>query len=436
MAEQNTLYIAMLTDVGAAQQAKAIASGTPWNITHMGVGDGNGVTPIPSKLQKKLINENVRLKLNRLTVRGDRPVISAELILPSDIGGWWVREVGLYDSTGALVAVASYPPTYKPTLAQGTGRTQGIRLQILVSSTANITLQDDPTLVTATLSTVREEITKGEAASAVKLKTPRTIEMKGVATGSGTFDGSGNLSIPLTLADSGVTPGTYSKVTVTAKGLVIGAQLLLPGDIPALDASKITTGTLTRPTSANAATATKLQTGRALIFNGEASGMGWFDGSDNLVVSLQLAQMDTSKLISGLLPIARGGTGGGTPAQARAGIGAGVPASLYHNPAGFWWDKDTGLFVQWGNSYIGDQPGPVMNRNFPFAYSFDTPPFIVLPVITEYGGAQTYAQTISVSVIESSIAVGGFTASFSEWLGKTQNFGMRWIAVGYRVTPM
>ena len=91
MAEQNTLYIAMLTDVGAAQQAKAIASGTPWNITHMGVGDGNGVTPIPSKLQKKLINENVRLKLNRLTVRGDRPVISAELILPSDIGGWWVR---------------------------------------------------------------------------------------------------------------------------------------------------------------------------------------------------------------------------------------------------------------------------------------------------------------------------------------------------------
>ena len=94
MAEQNTLYIAMLTDVGAAQQAKAIASGTPWNITHMGVGDGNGVTPIPSKLQKNLINENVRLKLNRLTVRADRPVLVAELILPPDVGGWWVREVG------------------------------------------------------------------------------------------------------------------------------------------------------------------------------------------------------------------------------------------------------------------------------------------------------------------------------------------------------
>ena len=436
MAEQDNLYIAMLTDVGAAQQAKAIASGTPWNITHMGVGDGNGVTPLPSKLQKRLVNEKVRLKLNRLTVRADRPVIVAELILPSDVGGWWVREVGLYDSTGALVAVASYPATYKPTLAQGTGRTQGIRLQILVSSTANITIQDDPTLVTATLSTVREEITKGEAASAVKLKTPRTIEMKGAATGSGSFDGTGNVAIPLTLADSGVKAGTYSKVTVTAKGLVVGAEALLPGDIPALDASKITSGTLSRPTSANAATATKLQTGRALIFNGEASGMGWFDGSDNLVVSLQLAQMDTSKLISGLLPVARGGTGGGTPAAARAGIGAGVPSSLFHDPTGFWWDKDTGLLVQWGTRHMGDMGGGKINVQVPFARVFDTAPFIVVPVIMEYPGSVYPAAGVTCSVFENDIKAQSFIVSFSEYATVIQNFGFRWIAVGYRITPM
>ena len=436
MAEQNTLYIAMLTDVGAAQQAKAIASGTPWNITHMGVGDGNGVTPIPSKLQKKLINENVRLKLNRLTVRGDRPVISAELILPSDIGGWWVREVGLYDSTGALVAVASYPPTYKPTLAQGTGRTQGIRLQILVSSTANITIQDDPTLVTATLSTVREEITKGNASSANKLYAGRFLNYTGAATGQGFFDGSGDINIPMTLADSGVAAGTYSKVTVNAKGLVTGAQSLIQGDIPALDAGKITTGTLSRPTSANAGTATKLQTGRTLTFSGAATGQGWFDGSGDLTINLALAALDAGKLTSGVLPVVRGGTGGSNPAEARAGIGAGVPSSLFHNPAGFWWDKDTGLFVQWGNTHIGDQPGPVQTRKFAFAYSFDTPPFIVVPVITEYYGANTYASTVSVSVVESSIGVSGFTGVFCEWLAQTQNFGVRWIAVGYRVTPM
>ena len=436
MAEQDNLYIAMLTDVGAAQQAKAIASGTPWNITHMGVGDGNGVTPLPSKLQKRLVNEKVRLKLNRLTVRADRPVIVAELILPSDVGGWWVREVGLYDSTGALVAVASYPATYKPTLAQGTGRTQGIRLQILVSSTANITLQDDPTLVTATLSTVREEITKGEAASAVKLKTPRTIELNGAATGSGSFDGTGNVAIPLTLADSGVKAGTYSKVTVTAKGLVVGAEALLPGDIPALDASKITSGTLSRPTSANAATATKLQAGRALIFNGEATGMGWFDGSDNLVVSLQLAQMDTSKLISGLLPVARGGTGGGTPAAARAGIGAGVPSSLFHDPTGFWWDKDTGLLVQWGTRHMGDMGGGKINVQVPFARVFDTAPFIVVPVIMEYPGSVYPAAGVTCSVFENDIKAQSFIVSFSEYATVIQNFGFRWIAVGYRITPM
>ena len=436
MAEQNTLYIAMLTDVGAAQQAKAIASGTPWNITHMGVGDGNGITPIPSKLQKNLVNENLRLKLNRLTVRADRPVISAELILPSNVGGWWVREVGLYDSTGALVAVASYPPTYKPTLAQGTGRTQGIRLQILVSSTANITIQDDPTLVTATLSTVREEIGKGEAGSAIKLKTARTISVSGAATGEAQFDGSDNAQIALTLADTGIKAGTYSKVTVTAKGLVVKAESLLAADIPSLDAGKITTGTLSRPTSANAGTATKLQTGRALTFGGAATGMGWFDGSGDVNIQLALAALDAGKLTSGILPVARGGTGGGTPAEARAGIGAGVPSSFYHDPAGYWWDKDTGFFVQWGNRAMGDLPGGMVTTKVVFTYPFDTKPFIVIPVITQYPGGIVSAATVTCALNEQNTTASECLFSFTEYVGQIQQFGFRWIAVGYRVTPM
>ena len=436
MTEQNTLYIAMLTEVGAAQQAKAIASGTPWHITHMGVGDGNGVTPLPSRLQRKLVNENVRMKLNRLTVRTDKPVIVAELILPSDIGGWWVREVGLYDSTGALVAVASYPATYKPTLTQGTGRTQGIRLQILVSSTSNITIQDDPTLVMATLGTVREEIAKGEAASAVKLKTPRKIAVTGDATGDALFDGSENASIALTLAETGVSAGTYSKITVNGKGLVTGAHSLIPGDIPALDASKITTGTLSRPTSGNAGTATQLQTARSLTFKGAATGTGLFDGSGDVNVQLVLAGLDASKLISGTLPVARGGTGGGTPAAARAGIGAGVPSSLFHDPTGFWWDKDTGLLVQWGTRHLGDMGGGKINVQVPFARVFDTAPFIVVPVIMEYPGSVYPAAGVTCSVFENDIKAQSFIVSFSEYATVIQNFGFRWIAVGYRVTPM
>ncbi|MGP5284052.1 phage tail protein [Pseudomonas helleri] len=436
MADQDIFYVAMLTDVGAAQLASAAATGTPLSFTHMAVGDGNGVTPIPSKLQTELIHENLRLPINRLTARADRPVIVAELILPSNVGGWWVREVGLYDSAGRLVAVANYPATFKPTLGQGTGRTQGIRLQILVSSTANITLIDDPTLVTPTLEVVRDEILKGTAGFAARLKTARTIALMGDATGEAQFDGSNNATINMALANSGVTAGSYGKVKVNAKGLVVEGQALEAADIPALDASKITTGTLSRPTSVNAGTATKWQTARTLSFSGAATGQGQLDGSGNLAIDLALAGLDAGKLISGILPVLRGGTGGNTPATARAGLGAGVPSSLYHSPNGFWWDKDTGLFVQWGSSYLGDQPGGMLNVQFNFPYWFDTAPFIVLPVITQHNGGAVAAASVTCALNEGSLTTAGFVLSFTEYTSAVQAFGVRWIAVGYRVTPM
>lgn len=436
MAEQNIFYVAMLTDIGAAQLAASVANGTPWNITHMAVGDGNGLTPIPSKEQAALIHENLRLPLSRLTVRADRPVIVAELTLPSNVGGWWVREVGLYDAAGLLVAVANYPATFKPTLEQGTGRTQGIRLQILVSSTSNITLIDDPTLVTPTLKVVREEIDSGTAGTARRLKEQRKIALIGDATGEALFDGSNNATIKMALANSGVIAGSYGKVKVNAKGLVVEGLALEAADIPELDAEKIKTGTLSRPTTGNAATATKLQNGRALTFNGAATGIGWFDGSSDLNIALTLAAFDASKVASGILSIARGGTAGNTPATARAALGAGVPSSLYHSPNGFWWDKDTGLFVQWGNSYLGDHPGGLWNVQFNFPYWFDTTPFIVLPVITQHAGGAASAATITCALNDPSLTTGGFVLSLTEYTSAVQDFGVRWIAVGYRVTPM
>ena len=436
MADQDIVYVAVLTDVGAAQLASAAATGTPLNFTHMAVGDGNGITPVPSKLQTALIHENLRLPLNRLTARADQPVIVAELILPSTVGGWWVREVGLYDSAGRLVAVANYPATFKPTLGQGTGRTQGIRLQILVSSTASITLIDDPTLVTPTLNVVREEIASGTAGSAHRLKEQRKIALMGDATGEALFDGSNNATIKMTLAESGVAAGSYGKVTVTSKGLVIKGESLLPADIPSLDASKIATGTLSRPTTGNAGSASKWQTGRALSFGGAATGLGWIDGSGDVNIQLALAGLDVSKLISGILPVVRGGTGGNTPETARAALGAGVPSSLYHSPNGFWWDKDTGLFVQWGSSYLGDEPGSMLNVQFNFPYWFDTAPFIVLPVITQHNGGAVAASTVTCALNEASLTTAGFVLSFTEYISQVQAFGVRWIAVGYRVTPM
>lgn len=155
MTDQNTQFMAFLTAVGEAKQANANALGIPWIITQMGVGDANGTEPTPSRLQTSLINERRRAPLNQLKVDPDNEaIIIAEQVIPENVGGWWIREIGLYDEDGDLVAVANCPPTFKPELSQGSGRTQVVRLNILVSSTENIQLKIDPSVVLATRSYV------------------------------------------------------------------------------------------------------------------------------------------------------------------------------------------------------------------------------------------------------------------------------------------
>ena len=117
----------------------------------MGVGDANGTDPIPSAAQTKLINERRRAPLNQLKVDpNNAAVIIAEQIIPENIGGWWIREIGLYDADNDLVAVANCAPSFKPILSQGSGRTQVVRLNLIVSSSANIELKIDPSVVLAT----------------------------------------------------------------------------------------------------------------------------------------------------------------------------------------------------------------------------------------------------------------------------------------------
>lgn len=151
MTDHNTQFMAVLTAVGEARQANANALGIPWVITQMGVGDANGTDPVPSRSQTALINERRRAALNQLSIDPNNPaIIIAEQVIPEDVGGWWIREVGLYDAAGDLVAVANCPPTFKPELAQGSGRTQVVRLNIQVTSAENIQLKIDPSVVLAT----------------------------------------------------------------------------------------------------------------------------------------------------------------------------------------------------------------------------------------------------------------------------------------------
>lgn len=146
-----TKYFALLTNQGAAKLANAAALGTKVNIASMGVGDGGGTLPTPDTAQTKLIGEKRRAQLNSLTVdAANSSQIIAEQIIPESEGGFWIREIGLYDADGVLIAVANCPETYKPQLAEGSGRTQTVRMILIVNSASAVTLKIDPAVVLAT----------------------------------------------------------------------------------------------------------------------------------------------------------------------------------------------------------------------------------------------------------------------------------------------
>ncbi|WP_454730461.1 phage tail protein [Citrobacter freundii] len=146
-----TKYLALLTNIGAAKLAKATALGTKVEITQLAVGDGNGVLPTPNPAQTALVHERRRAPLNMLTVDpANASQIIAEQVIPEDVGGWWIREIGLFDKDGDMVAIANCAETYKPQLQEGSGRVQVIRVILIVSSTEAVTLKIDPAVVLAT----------------------------------------------------------------------------------------------------------------------------------------------------------------------------------------------------------------------------------------------------------------------------------------------
>lgn len=154
-----TKYLAIMTNQGAAKLANAAALGIKLNLTHLAVGDGNGALPTPDPAQIKLVNQKRIAPLNLLNVDpNNASQIIAEQIIPENEGGFWIREIGLYDDDGDLIAVANCPETYKPQLQEGSGRTQTIRMILIVSSTAAVTLKIDPAIVLATRKYVDDKV--------------------------------------------------------------------------------------------------------------------------------------------------------------------------------------------------------------------------------------------------------------------------------------
>lgn len=148
-------YIAILTPAGEAKMAAAAISGEPVGFSHMGVGDGGGTPYQPYAEQTGLVNELYRAPLNRLVIADSGAnVIRAEMVMFPQVGGFWLREAALYDDDGVCLAVASLPSSYKPLLAEGSGRQQAVNLWIAVNNTADVRLMTDPAVVIASLGEV------------------------------------------------------------------------------------------------------------------------------------------------------------------------------------------------------------------------------------------------------------------------------------------
>ncbi|PLM31782.1 phage tail protein [Klebsiella quasipneumoniae] len=144
-------FYTRLTAAGEQRLAEAAVSGAPVNITQMAVGDGNGSVPEPAN-REDLLNEVYRAPLNRLVIADQAAnVIRAEMLILPQTGGFWMREAALYDDDGVCLAVANLPESYKPKLAEGSGRLHAVNVWIAISSTENVQLIAEPSVIMATV---------------------------------------------------------------------------------------------------------------------------------------------------------------------------------------------------------------------------------------------------------------------------------------------
>ncbi len=154
----------VITDTGAKKLAQAAApDGKPVRLTHMAVGDGGGTLPTPDSKQTRLVHEVWRHTVNRVTLDATHQNrIIAELVIPPETGGFWIREIGVFDEHGDLIAVGNTAESYKPAVAEGSGRAQTFRTILTVSSTATVALTVDNTMVMATVDYVDDKLKEHE----------------------------------------------------------------------------------------------------------------------------------------------------------------------------------------------------------------------------------------------------------------------------------
>lgn len=181
-------FFTILTATGRNKLAAATATGTPLTLTQMAVGDGdNGAYYSPTEAQTALKHEVWRGAINHLAVDANNPNwIVAELVIPDNVGGFYIREVGLFDNAGAMIAVGKFPESYKPTLAAGSNKQLYVRMILEVANTSAVTLLVDPSVVLATRQycddKVADELNKRDSKQSVRVATTAAIALAGLQT--------------------------------------------------------------------------------------------------------------------------------------------------------------------------------------------------------------------------------------------------------------
>lgn len=155
-------YSTIHTNYGLMRLAQAEATGLPINLTHMAVGDGNGNEVTPDPTQTLLVRERFRATINRVFQSPTDPLrFSAELVIPASVGGFTLREIGVFDSAGSLFVVGNLPSTYKPEDTEGAYSDTVVRVDFLVSNASTVTLQVDPNVIVVTQQWIANNVTAG-----------------------------------------------------------------------------------------------------------------------------------------------------------------------------------------------------------------------------------------------------------------------------------
>lgn len=178
-------HYTILTDVGAALIANAYRLGTKLSVARLAVGDGNGKLPNPNSSDTRLINERYRAQINQAFIDDANDAwVVFEVVLPPDVGGWWIREVALFDADDNMIAIGNYPEQYKPLLSEGASTTQTVRVVIQVLTSSAITLKVDPSVVLATRKYVDDTLAAHEKSRNHPYATTTQQGMAELATGT------------------------------------------------------------------------------------------------------------------------------------------------------------------------------------------------------------------------------------------------------------